>query len=95
MLDQQSLDLRIRKLLLPVKILSKLPTPNAKKVATRKWGYMKFLFPIGNISGGQLTSSTFEFFAHSSSSISSFFVSELDDDEDDIFICDLLISMSD
>ena len=35
--------------------LSKLPTANAQKVATRKWGYLKFPFPSGNISIGQHT----------------------------------------
>ena len=34
--------------------LWKLPLINAKKVATDKWRYLKFLFPSGNISLGQL-----------------------------------------
>jgi len=32
-----------------------MPPANTKKVATRKWGYLKFLFPSGNISIGQHT----------------------------------------
>ena len=35
--------------------LSKLPTANAQKVATRKCGYLKFQFPSGTISIGQHT----------------------------------------